>query len=116
MLIPSSKWTWRIIMLDSPAEIRSIAGRLSRLEDDLRQLLRDLAEAQVAPGSSEMAADHPYVASINTILGGEPIIRGARTPVRAVVEHWKFGDAPEEIARKLPHLRLAPLRCVELLR
>jgi len=29
--------------------------------------------------------------------------------VRAVVEHWKFGDSPEEIARQLPHLRLAKI-------
>ena len=41
------------------------------------------------------------------ILSGEPIIAGTRTPVRAVVEYWKFGDAPDEIVRKLPHLRLA---------
>jgi len=39
----------------------------------------------------------------------EPIIKGTRTPVRAVAEHWKFGDAPEEIVRKLPHLDLAPI-------
>jgi uncharacterized protein (DUF433 family) len=96
-------------MLDSPAEIQVIAGRLSRLENDLRQLLSDLAGAQVAPGYSAAAGDHPYVASVATILGGEPIIKGTRTPVRAVVEHWRFGDAPEEIARKLPHLRLAQI-------
>jgi uncharacterized protein (DUF433 family) len=96
-------------MLDSPAEIQVIAGRLSRLENDLRQLLSDLAGAQVAPGSSQTAGDHPYVTSAATILGGEPIIKGTRTPVRAVVEHWRFGDAPEEISRKLPHLRLAQI-------
>ena len=44
---------------------------------------------------------------MQSILSGEPIITGTRTPVRAVVEFWKFGDAPEEIVRKLPHLRLA---------
>ncbi len=43
---------------------------------------------------------------VETILRGEPIVKGTRTPVRAVAEHWKFGDAPEEIARKLPHLQL----------
>ena len=49
-------------------------------------------------------SEHPHVTRMETILGGEPIIKGTRTPVRAVIEHWKFGDAPEEIARKLPHL------------
>lgn len=43
------------------------------------------------------------------MLGGESSIKGTRTPVRAIVEHWKFGDMPEEIARKLPHLRLAQI-------
>ena len=27
--------------------------------------------------------------------------------MRAIVEHWKFGEDPIEIARQLPHLRLA---------
>ena len=44
---------------------------------------------------------------VQSILNGEPIIRDTRSPVRAVVEYWKFGDTPEEIVRKLPHLRLA---------
>ncbi|OIO96449.1 MAG: hypothetical protein AUK03_03935 [Anaerolineae bacterium CG2_30_64_16] len=54
-------------------------------------------------------ADHPYIIQVESILSGEPIIKGTRTPVRAVVEYWKFGDTPEEIARKLPHLRLAQI-------
>jgi uncharacterized protein (DUF433 family) len=41
------------------------------------------------------------------ILGGEPIIRGTRTPVRAIVETWRMGIAPEEITKGLPHLTLA---------
>ena len=44
---------------------------------------------------------------MKSILSGEPNIKGTRTPVRAIVEYWKFGDTPEEIVRKLPHLRLA---------
>ena len=43
---------------------------------------------------------------VETILSGEPIVRGTCTPIRAVAEYWKFGDTPEEIARKLPHLKL----------
>jgi uncharacterized protein (DUF433 family) len=40
-------------------------------------------------------------------LGGEPIIVGTRTPVRAIVENWRFGVAPEDIGVHLPHLTLA---------
>lgn len=53
------------------------------------------------------ATGHPYIVSDHEILGGEPIIRGTRTPVRAIVETWRLGVAPEEIPNGLPHLTLA---------
>lgn len=52
-------------------------------------------------------AVHPYVVSDGNLLGGEPIIRGSKTPVRAIVELWRMGVAPEEISIHLPHLTLA---------
>ena len=51
--------------------------------------------------------EHCYVTSVEGILGGEPIIRETRTPVRAIVELWRMSTAPEEIPRHLPHLTLA---------
>ena len=51
--------------------------------------------------------EHLYIASNDQILSGEPIIRGTRTPVRAIVELWRQGSGPEEICRQLPHLNLA---------
>jgi len=51
--------------------------------------------------------DHRYIVTDSAILGGEPIIQGTRTPVRAVVETWRLGIAPEEIPHHLPHLSLA---------
>lgn len=53
------------------------------------------------------ATGHRYIVNDNRILGGEPIIRGTRTPVRAVVETWRLGVPPEEIPGRLPHLSLA---------
>jgi uncharacterized protein (DUF433 family) len=50
---------------------------------------------------------HRYIVNDHQILGGEPIILGTRTPVRAVVETWRLGVAAEEIPRALPHLTLA---------
>jgi uncharacterized protein (DUF433 family) len=41
------------------------------------------------------------------ILGGEPIVRGTRVPVRAIVETWRMGVAAEEIATHFPHLTQA---------
>ena len=49
----------------------------------------------------------PYIVRNDTILGGEPVIRGTRTPVRAIVEIWRLGVAPEEIPFRLPHLSMA---------
>jgi uncharacterized protein (DUF433 family) len=51
--------------------------------------------------------EHLYIVRDEAILGGEPIIKGTRTPVRAVVELWRLGYAPEETVRELPHLTLA---------
>jgi uncharacterized protein (DUF433 family) len=51
--------------------------------------------------------EHCYIISDDEILDGEPIVRGSRTPVRAIVESWRLGIAPEEIPHRLPHLSLA---------
>ncbi|MBD2677596.1 MULTISPECIES: DUF433 domain-containing protein [Nostoc] len=53
------------------------------------------------------ATEYLYIVRDNQILGGEPIIKGTRTPVRAIVETWRMGVAPEEIPIGMPHLTLA---------
>ncbi|MHB2020272.1 MAG: DUF433 domain-containing protein [Candidatus Xenobia bacterium] len=53
--------------------------------------------------------EHPYIVKNNKILGGEPIIKGTRTPVRAIVEMWRLGDKPEQIMQGLPHLTMAQI-------
>ncbi|MBI5664775.1 MAG: DUF433 domain-containing protein [Nitrospirae bacterium] len=56
-----------------------------------------------------VATEHPYIVRDNEILSGEPVIKGTRTPVRAVVEWWKFGASPEEVLENLPHLTLSQI-------
>lgn len=51
--------------------------------------------------------DNRYIIRNDKILSGEPIIKGTRTPVRAIVEIWRQGVLPEEIPSQLPHLTLA---------
>lgn len=51
--------------------------------------------------------EQQYIVRNDGILSGEPIIQGTRTPVRAIVELWRLGVAPEEIPLRLPHLTLA---------
>ena len=48
-----------------------------------------------------------YITNDESILGGEPITKNTRTPVRAIVELCRLGVSPEEIPQHLPHLRLA---------
>jgi uncharacterized protein (DUF433 family) len=54
-----------------------------------------------------VAKEHCHIVVDDQILGGEPIIKGTRTPVRAIVELWRLGTLPEEIPVHLPHLTLA---------
>ena len=51
--------------------------------------------------------ENRYVVSNDKILSGEPIIKGTRTLVRAIVETWRQGVLAEEIPSLLPHLTLA---------
>ena len=53
------------------------------------------------------AVEHAYITTDESILGGEPIIKGTRTPVRAIVELYRLGLAPEEVSIHLPYLNLA---------
>ena len=53
------------------------------------------------------ATEHPHIISDKKICDGEPIIRGTKTTVRAIVELWRLGIHPEEITLHLPHIKLA---------
>jgi len=53
--------------------------------------------------------EHCYIVTDPMILSGEPVIIGTHTPVRAIVEVWRLGVAPEEIPNRLPHLTLAQI-------
>ncbi len=92
-------------MTATTGDLNAIVQQLNRLDEQMRQL-RSLVVGQPVSTTDE-SAQHVYITRDPAILHNEPIIRGTRTPVRAIVEHWKFGDAPETIVRKLPYLRLA---------
>ena len=51
--------------------------------------------------------EHPYIVTNDEILSGEPIVKGTRVPVRAIVETWRMGVSPEAIPHHLPHLTVA---------
>ncbi len=55
------------------------------------------------------ATEYLYVVRDDEILQGEPIIQGTRTPVRAIVETWRMGIAPEDIPKGMPYLTLGQI-------
>lgn len=95
-------------MADLTSDVQIVYRRLDSIEREIHQL-REALQPQVMAAGVPVSVEHPYVERVPAILGGEPVVRGTRTPVRAIVEQWKFGDSPEEIARKLPHLRLSQI-------
>ena len=64
-------------------------------------------ESGATPEEGVTLTEHCYIIRKKGILSEEPIIKGTRTPVRAIVELWRLGYAPEEIPNGLPHLSLA---------
>ena len=46
------------------------------------------------------------ITSDPAIHGGEPVIAGTSTTVRAIAELWGLGVSPEEVTVRLPHLTL----------
>lgn len=53
-----------------------------------------------------VSTEHLYITTDDSILSGEPIIKGTRTPVRAIVELYRLGITAEEIPKHLSHLKL----------
>ncbi len=93
-------------MTEPATETPTIYTRLNAVEKEIYEL-RELIRATAPKDALTKPAEYPHIERVPNILGGEPIIKGTRTPVRAIVEHWRFGQAPEEIVRHLPYLRLA---------
>lgn len=52
---------------------------------------------------------HPHITTNENICNSSPIIAGTRTPVRSIVFYYKDGLSPEEIATKLPYLKLSEI-------
>ena len=61
----------------------------------------------MAKETTTVLTEHCYVVRKTDVLSGEPVVKGTRTPVRAIVELWRMGHTPEEIPSALPHLSLA---------
>ena len=45
-----------------------------------------------------------YITRVPGVCGGQPIIKGTRTPVKTIIGYYKLGLSVEEILEGLPHL------------
>ncbi len=57
--------------------------------------------------SAPAVTEYRYITRVPEIDGGRPIIKGTRTPVKAIVGYYKLGLGVEEILEGLPHLTAA---------
>jgi uncharacterized protein (DUF433 family) len=57
--------------------------------------------------SVPVITEYRYLTCIPGVCGGRPIIKGTRTPVKAIVGYYKMGLSVEEILEGLPHLTAA---------
>ena len=55
----------------------------------------------------DTTVQYRYIESKPGIVGGEPVIKGTRVPVRTIVLAWRRGVPPEEIPGHYPHITLA---------
>ena len=63
--------------------------------------------------STPVITEYRYITRVPGICGGRPIIKGTRTPVKAIVGYYKMGLSVEEILEGLPHL--TPAQVYEVL-
>ena len=59
--------------------------------------------------STPVTTEYRYITTVAGVCGSQPIIKGTRTPVKAVVGYYRMGLSVEEILEGLPHLTPAQI-------
>ena len=54
--------------------------------------------------SAHVRTEYRYVTTVPGVCGGRPIVRGTRTPVKAIVGYYRMGISVEDMLASLPHL------------
>lgn len=55
----------------------------------------------------DTTVQYRYIESKPGVVGGEPVIKGTRVPVRSIVLKYRLGYSAEEIVQAVPHISLA---------
>jgi len=54
--------------------------------------------------STPVLTEYRYITRVPGVCGGQPLIKGTRIAVKAIVGYYKLGLTVEEILEGLPHL------------
>jgi uncharacterized protein (DUF433 family)/PHD/YefM family antitoxin component YafN of YafNO toxin-antitoxin module len=85
------------------ASVREARAEYKRGEVDTE--MRIMGKTSPLGAESETKrTEHPYIVRVPGIASGEPIIKGTRVPVRAIVLHYKATETLEEILEAYPHV------------
>ncbi len=87
-------------------DVRQLYTDLSDIKEMLTQVQATLSELTEF-SQKEARTDHPYIARIEGVSGGRPMVSGTRISVRTIVERVQLGDSPEQIVKDYPPLNLA---------
>jgi uncharacterized protein (DUF433 family) len=108
-----------LLSIDDFENLRKTIGELSDSEhlDSVREARAEYGHGEVdrqmrimgklrpfSAQSETKHTEHPYIVRVPGIASGEPIIKGTRVPVRAIVLHYKAGETLDEILEAHPHL------------
>ena len=85
------------------ASIREARAEYKRGEVDTEMRIMGKTSPLVAELETKHT-EHPHIVRVPGIAGGEPIIKGTRVPVRAIVLHYKASETLDEILEAYPHL------------
>ncbi|MCZ7571448.1 MAG: DUF433 domain-containing protein [Ardenticatenaceae bacterium] len=80
-----------------------IYQELHGLKDELQTLKQVLQESQ----RGQLSTEHPHIIRMEGVRGGEPVVPGTGISVHTIVERFRLGETPEQIAGTYPVLTLA---------
>ena len=92
-------------------DVENIYYKLEKIASEIQILKHEITELNGHCKSNEeklqllkKSNEYSEIICVKDICGGEPVIKGTRTPVRTIIQYMRMGCEVEEILEHLPHL------------